>query len=112
MPNKAVKKVDIASDDAIVDLKSKERAGASFKVSKIAEDFESDKISFSKFDHLDPALQSLAEKLSQSVMPKSSEIQQSQEPKELVKVKFAKLCNWLRVETFLMSLSGIRMKIL
>jgi hypothetical protein len=100
MPNKTVKKVEIGMDDGIVDLKGKSKDPSGFKVRKIEDDLavlDREKGDYPKYDtsRFDQHMESLAEKLHEAVTKKpamgevSSEIRPL-EPKELIKVKFAK----------------------
>jgi hypothetical protein len=123
---KAVKKMDLASDDGVLDLKSKDRSAASFKVHKIEydqDDYERENTEMAvthvpstreinpikarpKFDpdELHQRMESFAEKLEKAVVkvaPNESAEAAAANPKELIKVKFGKFVQLVASRDFL-----------
>lgn len=122
---KAVKKMDLASDDGVLDLKSKDRSAASFKVHKI--EYDQDEIEQNtnmivnhmpstreinsikarpKFDpdELHQRMESFAEKLEKAVVkvsPSETAESAAANPKELIKVKFGKFVQLVASRDFL-----------
>ncbi|MGL5831572.1 MAG: hypothetical protein ACRCZE_05510 [Candidatus Altimarinota bacterium] len=123
---KAIKKVDLSSDDGVLDLKAKDRS-ASFKVHKIEydhDDYQPQERSTSEMsvthvpstremnsikprpkfdpDELHQRMESFAEKLEKAVVKVSpSETADAANPKELIKVKFGKFVQLVASRDFL-----------
>jgi len=105
MAKSGVKKVDIATADNIVDLKAKERISGGFKVSRIDEDHqEYESHQLTPAEEREERMQNFAEKLEEAVVkvaPAEARNLHNVEPKELIKVKFAKFVQLVASRDFL-----------
>ncbi len=110
MPQKNVKKMEIASDDGVVNLKErdKKKDGPDFQVHKIEDDAvsEPERKHISDFDagKQDQRLEDFAEKLEKAVIkvsPKNAHDHADLNAKELIRVNFAKFVQLVASRDFM-----------
>jgi 23S rRNA pseudoU1915 N3-methylase RlmH len=104
--SKTIRKVDLAADEGVLDLRSKERISGGFKINKIEQDSDDSSGPFSEqaqaapvdpvkhftTEELNKRMESFAEKLEKAVIkvsPNTSH-EAAQQAKEMIKVKFVK----------------------